>query len=120
VQTYPLVVAPGAAIEAPIRHQPIGPGPVTGTLTIFSNDPASPAAVDVQGTAPPPRLIVSIADTGEFGDTCIGSFHDLMLTLSNGGHCPLSISDISSSSGEFIVPETIAYPLVVAPGATSS
>jgi hypothetical protein len=116
VQTYPLVVAPGAAIEVPIRYQPIAPGAVTATLTVYSNDPATPATVEVEGTAPPPRLVVSIADSGDFGDTCIGSFHDLMLTLSNAGHCPLSISDIASSSGDFIVPEAIAYPLVIAPG----
>jgi hypothetical protein len=116
VQTYPLVVAPGAAIEVPIRYQPVVRGPVAATLTIVSNDPSSPASVEVRGDAPPPRLVVSIADTGDFGETCLGSFHDLMLTLSNAGHCPLSISDISSSSGDFLVPETISYPQVIAPG----
>lgn len=115
VQTYPLVIGPGAEIEVPIRYQPVGPGPAAGTLTISSSDPASPATVDVQGTAPPPRLAISIADGADFGDTCIGDFHDLMLTVTNGGHCPLSISDITSSSGDFIVPTTIAYPLVIAP-----
>ena len=34
-------------------------------LTVFSDDPAGPATVFVTGTAPPPRLSVSIADSGD-------------------------------------------------------
>ena len=116
VHRYPLVVGGGDAIEVPIRFQPTARGHAWGTLTIVSNDPKSPARVNVSGDAPPPRLSVSIADKGDFGDTCLESFQDLMLTLSNSGYCPLTISGITSSSGDFIVPEVLNYPLVVAPG----
>jgi hypothetical protein len=70
----------------------------------------------VSGVAPPPRLVASIPDSGSFGDTCLGDFHDEMLTLSNSGHCPLTITGILSSSGDFLVPQTIVLPFVIAPG----
>jgi hypothetical protein len=57
----------------------------------------------------------SVPDSGEFGDVCVGEFRDLPLTLSNSGECSLTISGISSSSPEFIVPGVDAFPLTMAP-----
>jgi photosystem II stability/assembly factor-like uncharacterized protein len=116
VTTYPLVVAPGDSVELPVRFQPPSRGPFSGTLRITSNDPASPAIVPVSGVAPSPRLVVSIANTGNFGDVCLGDFHDEMLTLANSGHCPLTVFSITSSSSDFIVPEIFTTPIVIAPG----
>lgn len=116
VQHYPLVVAAGDSIEIPIRFQPTLRGTTAGMLRIVSNDPTGPAVVDVSGSAPPSRLVVSIADSGDFGATCLHSFHDERLTLSNGGHCPLTVSAITSSSPDFEVPEVVVFPIVVAPG----
>ncbi len=64
-----------------------------------------------------PRLDLAIADSGDFGPCCVDSFVDRPLVLSNGGKCPLSITGIVSSSGEFLVPEVLSYPLSIAPGA---
>ena len=116
VTSYPLTVAPGTAIDVPIRFQPTARGPVSATIVIDSDDPASPASVDVSGDAPPPRLVASIANSGDFGDVCRGCFRDELLTLSNAGHCPLTISSITSSAAEFLVPEMLSFPLVIAPG----
>lgn len=116
VATYPLVVSSGDSIVVPIRFQPTGRGTFSGSLRIGSNDPASPAMVQVSGVAPVPRLVVMVPDTGAFGDTCLGHFHDEMITLNNGGHCPLTISSIASSAGDFQIPQTIAFPIVIAPG----
>ncbi len=116
VISFPLVVAAGGSIAVPIRFQPTSLGAVSGTLRIASNDPASPKSVRVSGTAPPPRLVVSEPDTGDFGATCLGKFRDEMITLSNSGGCPLTITAITSSSGDFIVPQTITFPIVIAAG----
>jgi photosystem II stability/assembly factor-like uncharacterized protein len=116
ITAYPLVVAAGDSIELPIRFQPLARGAFAGTLRITSNDPTSPALVPVSGVAPSPRLVASLANTGNFGDTCLDSFHDEMLTLSNSDHCPLTVTAITSSSTDFIVPQIITAPFVIAPG----
>ena len=67
-----------------------------------------------------PRLVLAIADKGEFGPCCAGSFVDRPLILSNGAKCLLSITDVISSSAAFVVPEVLSYPPSVAPGAALS
>jgi hypothetical protein len=73
--------------------------------------------VDLRGTAPPPRLVLSVADSGDFGRVCVDDFSDKVLVLSNSGDCPLTITSVSSNSPDFIVPDVLVFPLVIAPGA---
>jgi photosystem II stability/assembly factor-like uncharacterized protein len=114
VSLFPLVIADGDSVELPVRFQPHTLGGAAATLTITSNDPSSPKLVRVTGNAPAPRLVLSIANLGSFGDVCIGSFADEPLTLSNSGLCPLTITGLTSSSAEFIPPDVDVYPLVIA------
>ena len=116
VNGFPLVVAPGTSLTVPIRFRPQAAGRVTAALRIISNAPGLPAIVEVSGTAPTPRLAVSIADTGAFPDTRLGDVSDETLTLSNSGNCPLTITAITSSSTGFLVPQILASPIVIAPG----
>ena len=118
VASYPLVVAAGDTLEVPIRYQPSTRGPASATLTVTSNDPAGAKTVRVTGTAPSPRLALAIANAGDFGDVCVGSFRDEPLTISNSGGCDLTVTGITSSSTEFVPPGVDAYPIVVAPGAS--
>ena len=116
VAAYPLVVAPGASTEVAIRFQPTSVGAKAGTIRIDSDDPLSPAFVVVTGDAPPPKLVLMMADKGSFGHCCARAFKDEPLTLSNSGKCTLTVSGITSSSGEFLVPEVLSYPLTIEPG----
>jgi kumamolisin len=116
VASYPLLVSSAGSIDVVVRFAPTSPGFKAATLTITSNDPASPHVIQLKADAPTPRLTASIADTGAFSDTCIGSFDDEVLTLNNSGLCPLTIASITSSAPEFEVSETLSYPLVIAPG----
>jgi hypothetical protein len=116
VLSYPLVVAAGSSMTLPIRFLPTSLGSVAATIQITSNDPASPKSLRVSGNAPPPRLVVAVPDAGGFGKTCLGDFRDELLTLSNSGQCPLTISAITSSSGDFIVPQTMTFPVVIGAG----
>ena len=75
VSSFPLVVAAGDSVELPIRFQPRSRGAGGG------DDHDRPATIrrarrrsGVSGTAPSPRLVVSIADAGDFGDVCVGAF----------------------------------------------
>jgi hypothetical protein len=118
VVSYPIKLEVGDAIDIPIRFAPLSLGPKAGTITIFSNDPASPHVVRVSGDAPAPRLSLAIADRGNFGKVCVGSFADEPLVLNNSGHCPLTVTAITSSSAAFLVPEVLSFPLEIAPGAS--
>jgi hypothetical protein len=100
-----------------IRFQPSAPfGSKVGAITIFSNDPAGPHVVSVSGIAPAPKANLIIANTGSFGDVCVGSFADEPLVITNSGRCILSIAGISSTSGEFLVPDVLSYPITIGPG----
>jgi hypothetical protein len=68
------------------------------------------------GTGGAGAITTVIADSGDFGPVCLGSFEDLDLTISNGGTCNLSVTAISSSSPDFLPPSTLSYPLVIQAG----
>ncbi|HUI83322.1 MAG TPA: choice-of-anchor D domain-containing protein [Candidatus Binatia bacterium] len=116
VVSYPLLINAGESIEVVLRFQPTGPGPKSATITIFSNDPGGPHKIQVAGNAPTPRLSLMMANSGDFGKTCAGSFSDEPLILNNSGQCMLLVTGITSSSAEFVVPQALTYPLSIAPG----
>lgn len=117
VLSYPLVVSSGGSIDVVVRFQPLAPdGSKLGAITILSNDPAGPHVVPVSGVAPAPKANLIIANTGSFGDVCVGSFADEPLIVTNSGKCTLSVTGISSNSGDFLVPEVLSYPITVGPG----
>ena len=113
VASYPLVVSPGASIDVEIRFRPTSFGPKSATITIFSNDASGPHTVAVTANCPAPRLALALADTGNFGNACVGSFKDEPLLLSNSGSCTLLVTSITSSSAEFLAPQVLSYPLAV-------
>jgi hypothetical protein len=118
VASYPLAVGPGGSMDIVIRFQPSSLGASSATLTFFSNDLLGPHIVSVSGFTQAPRLVLAIADNGRFSDVCLGKFADEPLVLSNGGRCPLSVTSISISSGEFVVPVVVSFPIAIAPGAS--
>jgi Abnormal spindle-like microcephaly-assoc'd, ASPM-SPD-2-Hydin len=116
VLNYPLKVNPGGSIDVMIRYRPTSLGAGAGTIRIFSDDPTGPHTVAIFGNAPAPRLTIILANTGDFGRVCVGSFVDRPLTLNNSGKCPLAVTGITSSAAEFIVPEVLSYPIAIASG----
>jgi hypothetical protein len=116
VLSYPIKLGVGDAIDIPIRFAPLSLGAKAGTITIFSSDPASPHIVRVRGDAPAPRLSLAIADSGNFGKVCVGRFADEPLVLNSNGHCPVTVFGVTSSSGAFLAPEVLAFPLAIGPG----
>ncbi len=114
----PLVIAAGEHVNFTIKYDPTAAGATEiATIRIVSNDPDAPvvdlAATGRRGTA---TMATAIADAGNFGSACLGSFVDRKLTINNSGLCPLQVLNITSSSAEFVSPSVVSYPLVVAPG----
>jgi hypothetical protein len=63
-----------------------------------------------------PRLSTILANTGNFGAVCVKSFRDELLILNNSGKRPLSVTNITSSSPEFLAPLVSQYPLAIGAG----
>jgi hypothetical protein len=116
VLSYPINIAAGGSVNVVIRFEPTTIGPKAATITIFSNDPASPHVISVSGVCPAPHLALAIPDSGRFGHVCVGSFRDEPLILNNNGLCRLLVTAISSSSAEFQVPLVAPFPLAISPG----
>lgn len=63
-----------------------------------------------------PKVTTVIADRGAFGDCCVGSFKDMVLTIDNSGTGPLLVSNISASTTDFEPPSVLSYPIKVEVG----
>jgi M6 family metalloprotease-like protein len=113
----PFVVHPGSHVDVTVRFTPTSAEGKTGTLEIVSND-WDQVVLDLpmSGTGGVGRIATSLADDGNFGNVCVGSFKDLTLTITNTGTCPLSVSSVTSTSGEVFVPIIVSYPLVIGAG----
>ncbi len=114
----PLILAPGEDIEFTVVYIPGAAATFeAATIRIITNDPVSPV-VDLLATAIHgfPKLATAIADSGNFGDVCLGSFRDEQLTLNNTGACRLLVSNITSSSIDFPAPGVASYPLAIGAG----
>ena len=114
----PIVVAAGEEIDFTVEYSPTVPaGLELAVVRIASNDATAPFVdLAASGTLGTPVLATAIANGGNFGNVCLGSFKDEALTINNKGSCPLSIANITSSSPEFIAPGVASYPLVVNSG----
>jgi photosystem II stability/assembly factor-like uncharacterized protein len=111
----PIVIAPGALANVPIRFAPTTHGLRSGIITIVSDDPVSPASIAVSGTAPEPRLVLSLPNGGDFGACCRGAHVDEPLLIANSGDCKLTVAAINSSDASFVVPEVLHFPLTIEP-----
>jgi hypothetical protein len=116
---FPVTIPSGSCLPIQVTFSPTGPGPQTGTLTVSSNDPVHPTVnIAVSGSVGNATIVTVLADSGDFGSVCPNphAFRDLPVTVNNSGTCPLVITNITSSSPEFEAPQTLSFPIVVAPG----
>ncbi|WP_433379270.1 choice-of-anchor D domain-containing protein [Actinoplanes sp. CA-142083] len=93
VDSWPLVVAPGSTVPVPIRFAPQAPGPVTATVTVFSNDPTGPQVLTLRGQAPTGRLTVT--GSADFGPVELGRHARQALTVCNTGECDLHVTRVA-------------------------
>jgi hypothetical protein len=85
-------IGPGESVPLPIRFAPTSVGPASASVTITSNDPASPASIAVTGEAPSGQLAVT-------GSTFFGGIHaccsaERTISICNVGDCKLHVSRV--------------------------
>jgi photosystem II stability/assembly factor-like uncharacterized protein len=117
--SLPVTISPDSSVSFTIQFSPTGTGTESAIFQINSDDPITPMKqLTATATVATPQIATLIASGGDFGDTCLGSFTDLNLTISNSGQCPLTVSSVSSPDAEFETAITISYPLTIAAGGT--
>lgn len=114
----PLTIAAGDEVSFTVEFTPSSVGPELATIRITSNDPVTPNLdLVATGAGGAGALELAVADGGDFGDVCLGSFVDRPLVLVNNGPCTLHVTDVSGSP-DFLTPTVNAYPLTIGPGDT--
>lgn len=113
----PVTIPPGEEVDYTIRYMPIANGDATATFQINSDDPFNPQTeVYASGLGANQEIATVIADMGDFGDVCLGTFKDLDLTIQNSGSCGLEVTAISASPGDFDVASIVTFPVVIGAG----
>ncbi len=81
--SLPLAIAPGAQVDFTIEYDPTTRGvPEMATIQITSNDPVTPNYdVVATGQGAAGSIATVIADHGDFGSCCVGSFVDECLIV---------------------------------------
>jgi hypothetical protein len=92
VLSYPIRITPGGFVPVPIRFAPAAIGAVLATITVISDDPASPATVDVSGDTPSGTLAVS--GSTSFGGVQAGCCADRSIYVCNVGDCTLHVTSV--------------------------
>ncbi len=116
---FPVAVSHDFCFPFQVAFTPTTRGPKSATFTIASNDPNFPTVhVTANASVGQATAVTVVADTGNFGELCANptKFRDLPLTINNSGSCPLTVTGIASSSGEFELAQVLNFPLSVAPG----
>jgi len=118
--SFPVTIKAGEELDYTVSFTPklANEGTTeTATFQINSNSVVNPNdQVTYTATVGAPNGSTVIANGGDFGNVCLGSFADLNLTIANKGTCDLLVSGIMSSDADFLPPSTLVYPLAVQAG----
>lgn len=99
--TFPQGIAASDSLACRVVFSPDSTLQFKGTLVIVSNDPDERVLkVALTGRGVAPRISLS-ALSHDFGNVSVDSLSTWILTVSNIGNAPLSVSEIKSSSLEF-------------------
>jgi hypothetical protein len=100
--TLPLSLAAGKASTFSVQFAPASAGAVTGSVSVVSNAPNSPATIALSGTGVAQSLTLSLsATTLAFGSVNDGSSSTLTETLTNTGNANVQVTGITESGAGF-------------------
>src|ERR1700722_19394415 len=114
----PLNIAPGSTASFTATFAPTSAGSATGSISIVSNAPGSPASVALTGTGTQAQLGASPSNV-TFGSVAVGSNGSQTVTLTNGGSASLTISQATASGSGFTI-TGISTPLNLGAGQSTS
>jgi hypothetical protein len=98
----PLNLAAGQSSNFNVQFAPSSAGAVTGSVTVVSNAPGSPAVIPLSGTGVAATQVLAFSTTNiGFGSVNTGSSSTQPVTLTNTGNASVSVSQIAASGTGF-------------------
>jgi hypothetical protein len=114
--TTPTTIAAGQSATFSAVFAPTTAGSLTGSVTVSSNAPNSPATISLTGTGVAASVTLSSSPNNlSFGSVNAGTSTSKSVTLSNGGNVNVTISQISVSAKD-ITTSGVTTPLTLTPG----
>lgn len=114
--SMPLSLNPGATSAFNAQFSPSSAGATTGTVSIVSNDPASPQSIGLTGTGVTATLTLSFsANSLNFGSVDTGTSSSQSVTVTNTGNSAVQISQIAVTGTGFTL-TAAGTPVSVAAG----
>jgi Abnormal spindle-like microcephaly-assoc'd, ASPM-SPD-2-Hydin len=114
----PINIAPNATASFTATFAPTTGGAATGSISIVSNAPGSPASVTLSGTGTQAQLGASPTNI-PFGSVAVGSNGTQTVTLTNSGSASVTISQASATGSGFTI-TGISTPLNLGAGQSTS
>jgi hypothetical protein len=95
-------IAPGSGISFSAVFAPTSAGSVSGSISVTTNAPGSPATISLSGTGTTTTLSLGASPTSlSFASTNVGSNSSLAVTLTNNGNSNITISGVNSTNAAF-------------------
>ena len=116
VSTNPTTLKKGDSLTITVKFCPTSiKCPVQATLRIYTND--QELHVALIGCAIQPQIAVR-PDPIDFGDVAVGSCVDTLITITNQGTAPLTITNELFAKTQFTAPGASVFPDTILPGAS--
>lgn len=100
--TAPLTINAGQQSTFTVTFSPTSAGTASGSISIASNAPGSPATIALSGTGLQARIAASPASVS-IGNVVIGTSNSQAITLSNSGNATLTFSQVNVTGAGFSV-----------------
>jgi Abnormal spindle-like microcephaly-assoc'd, ASPM-SPD-2-Hydin/Protein of unknown function (DUF1573) len=98
----PLILSSGQTSNFNVQFNPASAGAATGTVSVVSNAPNSPATIGLSGTGvAATRTLTFSATSVAFGTVSAGSSATQSVSLTNSGNSNVTVSQISESGTGF-------------------
>ena len=116
----PTTLGPNQQTQFSIVFSPTTTGPVSGSVVFQSNDAGGARTVTLSGTGVAPAIAAS-PNPLAFGTVTLGTTPTSVLTISNPGQAPLTVSALTvqgANGGDFALVSPPNLPAIVGPGST--
>ncbi len=116
--TLPATIAAGASTSFTAKFSPTATGAVSGSISITSNAPGSPATITLSGTGVQAQLTANPSSVS-FGSVITGNSNSQTITLSNGGNASLTITQANVAGTGFST-NGLSLPNTIAAGGSTT